>query len=260
MEAAISHDCAGWFFAERLPTLASLPDSHLVTEYFQVIGGAAGLIILIYADNQPTGFPGQSVEIGFVLACNWRLRVSVVTMDDMAMPVPDVRAIRITLPEQRFLVLLLKRNVRIHRRMDKYSVPIDMHQREIDNPIQMVAWDCSQIRKRWGLIIRRQRFPSPVLDPPVEFGPMLADRAHHRFVVALQIDDLEFIRAPTHETLDDLSAPRPAIDVIAQCDDRGSRTLSMPGNRINSAVQQIQPAMKVGYDVCSAQGNLRNRC
>ena len=107
------------------------------------------------------------------------------------------------------------------------------------------------------MVIRCQRLASPVPDPPVEFGPVLTDRAHHGFVVALQIDDLRSIGPPVHEALDDLSALRPAVDIVAQGYDRRGRSLRMPGNRANGAIQQVQPAMKVGYGVGSAHGNLR---
>src|SRR5687767_2905077 len=88
---------------------------HFTTEYFQVLGGTAGPVILKYPDDQPPGLPGQSVQIGLVLACNWRLSIGMVTVDDMPMPVPDIGATGITLPEQRFLILLVEWNSRIDR-------------------------------------------------------------------------------------------------------------------------------------------------
>ena len=141
--------------------------------------------------------------------------------------------------------------------MNEYSVPVDVHQREIDDPVQVLGRDRPQIGQRRALVIGCQRLTSPVPDPPVEFGPVLTDRTHHGFVVALQIDDLQFIRPPVHETLDDLPALRPTVDVVAQGYDRGRQPLRMPDDRVNCAIQEIQPAMKVGYGVCSAHGNLR---
>jgi hypothetical protein len=76
-------------------------------------------------------------------------------------------------------------------------------------------------------------------------------------VVTLQIDYSEPIRFPAHKTLDDLSALRPAIHVVAQGYDCGCHPISVPNNRINGTIQKIQPAVKVGYGVRSAHGNLR---
>ena len=45
----------------------------------------------------------------------------------------------ITLPEQRFFVLLIERSFRIDRGVNEYSVPIDMHQQKIGDPVQMAG-------------------------------------------------------------------------------------------------------------------------
>ena len=51
--------------------------------------------------------------------------------------------------------------------------------------------------------------------------------------------------------------PWPAVDVVAQGNDRGSRPFRMPGDHVNGAIQQVQPALQVGYGVRSMYGNLR---
>ena len=65
---------------------------------FEKLRRPARPIILEHADHQPARLPGQPVKVGLAARDDWRLRVSVVSMHDVAVAVAQLKPFGVSLP------------------------------------------------------------------------------------------------------------------------------------------------------------------
>jgi hypothetical protein len=85
-------------------------------------------------NRQPARLPGQ-IQVGLAGRDDRRLRGS---MDNVPTAVAFAASLRIQLPEQRALTLLLQRvSPGINGGMDVNPVAVDVHQRQISDPLQV---------------------------------------------------------------------------------------------------------------------------
>ncbi|MGA7997409.1 MAG: hypothetical protein WCA28_21240, partial [Bradyrhizobium sp.] len=84
-------------------------------------------MIVEYGNDQPSGFPGQGIQVGSMRQLLGTVRVGRVAVDDMSLAVSDVGLFRISMPKQELVRLLIQRLGRIDARMDENPVFIDVH-------------------------------------------------------------------------------------------------------------------------------------
>ena len=137
--------------------------------------------------------------------------------------------------------------------VNENPVGVDMHQREIFQPDDMV------FRNNLGSIVAgslvtvgNQRLAPTVVNPPirVQWFPKRLD--HHVFVVALEADQRDPHFLGRHQMIDDLAALRATVDVIAERDDLEGPLGGVLDDRVKCRRQQIKTAVKVCNCVCEA--------
>src|SRR5580693_3129542 len=88
---------------------AWLTRSRRIPDYNK-IDRATGPVIVEHPDHQPTGPPGERIEIGAPLIQKRALGRIVMAVNDVTSPQAALESLRITLPQQRCFALLIQRN------------------------------------------------------------------------------------------------------------------------------------------------------
>src|ERR1700722_4226644 len=92
------------------------------------IDGTAGRFIIEDPDRQPSGPPGERVEIGPALVQQRPFGEIIMAVNDVEIAEPAGEPLRITLPQQRRLALLIQGNLGIDTGVNIDAMGVDMHQ------------------------------------------------------------------------------------------------------------------------------------
>src|SRR5260370_24234043 len=142
-------------------------------------------------------------------------------------------------------VLLIEWLKSIDAGVNENPVGVNMHQREIFQPDDMV------FRNNLGSIVAgslvtvgNQRLAPTVVNPPirVQWFPKRLD--HHVFVVALEADQRDPHFLGRHQMIDDLATLRATVAEIAERDDLEGPLAAMLDDPAKCPRQQIKTAVK----------------
>jgi hypothetical protein len=214
------------------------------------IDRTARSVIIENADRQPSGSPGERIEVGPALVQQRPFGEIIMAVNDVEIAEPSGEPFRITLAQQRRLALLIQGNFRIDAGMHINAMGIDMYQPQAIEPGD-VAW-------RHGAAIaaiRGQRRITALGDPPRHLRLILQRLDHHRVVVPLQRNQTPALGNARQQPVDDLFAFRPLVDVIA---DREYDAGIAPGDDLSQTlVEQIKSAVNIRDDVGLRHGDGR---
>jgi hypothetical protein len=222
-----------------------------LTLNFEIAGRSTGLVVVENANHQPARLPGQTIQVSPAARDDRRLPGGNMSVHNVPTAVTLAVSFRITLPEQCPVSLLFQRDGGVNSGMNINPVAIDMHHCQIGDPLQVgsrhhTGREIGAVRR---LSVGSKRRVASVLNPPIQLDPFVAGLQHHSFVVALQGNKPERLRPKINQAFNNLTAARPAIDIITQQDDSGSLTRCMIGYSDERGIKQIASAVKIGDDI-----------
>src|SRR5262249_6270321 len=121
---------------------------HALTHFFFALDGLAtnlekgyrpaGDLIIEDADYQPAGIPSLRIEVCPTFYRDWNIPELVMPVHDMSCSMTALIGTLVDLPQQLVLVLRGERQIRIDAGVHVDPMPVDVHQRELLDPAEML--------------------------------------------------------------------------------------------------------------------------
>ena len=100
----------------------------------------AGDLIIEDADYQPAGIPSLRIEVCPTCYRDWTIPELVMPVHDMSRSMTARIGALVNLPQQLVQILLGERQIRIHAGVHEDPMSVDVHQRELLDPAEVLLW------------------------------------------------------------------------------------------------------------------------
>src|SRR5438067_3780064 len=237
----------------RLMSRGRSPDNNKIHR-------AARSFIVENPDHQPTGFPGQRIEVGTAFVKQRSIGEVVMTMDHVEFAEPVRKSVGIALAQQGRFALPLQGNFGIDAGMDVDALLVD-----IDQPQPIEPGDMSLRHVGWVATVGSQGSVTALLDPGSHFRSIPQCLDHHDIVVALERDQPPAGSDACQQPINHGLTVRTFIDVITYRDNDAGLAWRTRDYACKSIPQQIVASVNVRDDVgqahrAAASGVLRRGC